>query len=185
VRSSARGQRSANAQCWGNELSDGTRPGISSRRSRDSPPSSGREGLAAELAATRITDAQLRELRDAEHHFRRAIAGLVDGRRDQDGSNANGEWTRANDLFHRVIQEAAGNERLADIVQDLHRAFPRGLTWSALSGSSALLRQNVDEHHAILAAIERRDPVEARRRMVSHVRHAGELVAHHFERRAG
>jgi len=142
------------------------------------------EGLAAELAATRITDAQLHELSDSERHFRRAIAGLVeDGGASE--ADANGEWTRANDMFHRVIQEAAGNERLTAIVHDLHRAFPRGLTWSALSGSSALLKQNVDEHHAILAAIEQRDPSEARRRMVAHVRHAGELVADHFERRAG
>ena len=141
------------------------------------------EGLAAEIAATRIRDAQLRELRAAQRLFRRSIAKLLRGRVADDGGPANGEWTRANDLFHRVIQEAAGNARLTDIVQDLHRAFPRGLTWAALSGSSALLQQNIDEHRAILEAIERRDPAEARRRMVMHVRHAGELIARHFERR--
>lgn len=143
------------------------------------------EGLAAELAATRINDAQLRELRDAERHFRRSIARLVEGGLDRTEADANGEWTRANDLFHRVIQEAASNQRLTDIVQDLHRAFPRGLTWAALSGNSALLGQNVEEHQLILAAIEQRDPPEARRRMVAHVRHAGELIARHFERRVG
>src|ERR671937_1334313 len=141
------------------------------------------EGLAAEIAATRIRDAQLRELRAAQRLFRRSIAQLLRGRVAHDGGPANGEWTRANDLFHRVVQEAAGNARLTDIVQDLHRAFPRGLTWAALSGSSALLQQNIDEHRAILEAIERRDAAEARRRMVMHVRHAGELIARHFERR--
>jgi DNA-binding GntR family transcriptional regulator len=139
------------------------------------------EGLAAEMAATRIRDAQLRELREAQRLFGRSIGKLLRARLP--AGPANGEWTRANDLFHRVIQEAAGNERLTGIVQDLHRAFPRGLTWAALSGSSALLEQNVEEHRAILDAIERRDAAEARRRMVTHVRHAGELIARHFERR--
>jgi DNA-binding GntR family transcriptional regulator len=141
------------------------------------------EGLAAELAATRIDDAQLQELHAAQGHFGSSIAKLVAGRVADDGAeDANGEWTRANDLFHEVIQEAAGNERLARIVQELHRAFPRGLTWSALRRSSRLLEQNVDEHHAVLDAIERRDAAAARRTMVAHVRHAGELIAHHFER---
>jgi DNA-binding GntR family transcriptional regulator len=139
------------------------------------------EGLAAELAATRIRDAQLDELRRAERLFGEAVASLVDGRAGEN-PGANGVWTQANDLFHRVIQEASDNDRLIAIVQDLHRSFPRGLTWAALSGSSALLRQNVEEHAAILGAIERRDPTEARARMIAHITHAGELIAHHFER---
>ena len=141
------------------------------------------EGLAAELAATRIDDAQLQKLHAAQRLFVTSIAKLVRaGVPASGGDDANGEWMRANDVFHRVIQEAAGNERLARIVQDLHRAFPRGLTWSALRRSSRLLEQNVEEHHAVLDAIERRDPAAARRTMVAHVRHAGELIAHHFER---
>jgi DNA-binding GntR family transcriptional regulator len=141
------------------------------------------EGLAAELATTRIDDEQLEELHAAQRLFVHSIAQLVAGEVADAGSeDANGEWTRANDVFHGVIQEAAANQRLAGIVRDLHRAFPRGLTWAALSRSSRLLEQNVEEHHAILDAIEHRSAKEARRAMVAHVRHAGELVAHHFER---
>jgi DNA-binding GntR family transcriptional regulator len=141
------------------------------------------EGLAAELAATRIHDAQLQELHAAQRLFGRSIAKVVAGGVAQNGADdANGEWARANDLFHGVIQESAGNERLARIVQDLHRAFPRGLTWAALRRSSRLLEQNVEEHHAILEAIEQRNPLEARECMITHVRHAGELIAQHFER---
>jgi DNA-binding GntR family transcriptional regulator len=84
-------------------------------------------------------------------------------------------------LFHQVIQEAAGNEQLLRTIGDLHRSFPRALTWSALSGSSALLEENVRQHNAILEAIERRDPKDARQRMVDHVQAAGELIAHRFE----
>jgi DNA-binding FadR family transcriptional regulator len=43
------------------------------------------------------------------------------------------------------------------------------------------LEENVEQHERILEAIEERDPVEARRRMIEHVRSAGELVALHFE----
>jgi DNA-binding GntR family transcriptional regulator len=144
------------------------------------------EGLAAELATTRIQDGQLQELHAAQRLFGRSIARLVARGVDDTGADdANGEWTRANDLFHSVIQDAAGNERLARIVQELHRSFPRGLTWAALRRSSRLLEQNVEEHHAILEAIERRNGAAARRSMVAHVRHAGELIAHHFERELG
>ena len=140
------------------------------------------EGLAAELAATRIRDPQLRQLRDAEKLFRRSIAKLVPaGRGTNGGTSPNGEWTRANDLFHRVIQEASGNRRLVAVVQDLHRSFPRGLTWAALHDSSILLSQNVEEHHEILQSIEAHDAPAARALMNAHIRHAGELVAHHFE----
>jgi DNA-binding GntR family transcriptional regulator len=96
---------------------------------------------------------------------------------------ANGEWSAANDLFHAVIQEAAGNARLTATVQEVHRSFPRDLTWAALNGRAALLEENVNEHRAILEAIERRNRREARRRMVDHVRHAGELVTRQFEQR--
>jgi DNA-binding GntR family transcriptional regulator len=141
------------------------------------------EGLAAELAATQIRDSQLRQLRDAEELFRRSITKLVRGRGNGGRASPDGEWTRANDVFHRVIQEASGNRRLIAIVQDLHQSFPRWLTWAALHDSSTLLRQNIAEHHDILESIEARDPSAARARMSAHVHHAGELVAHHFERR--
>jgi DNA-binding GntR family transcriptional regulator len=144
------------------------------------------EGLAAELATSRIDDAQLEQLHDAQRLFGQSIAKVVAGAvADGGAADANGEWTRANDLFHGVIQEAAANRRLAGIVRDLHRAFPRGLTWAALSRSSRLLEQNVEEHHAVLEAIEHRDAEEARRSMVAHVRHAGDLIAHHFEHELG
>jgi DNA-binding GntR family transcriptional regulator len=145
------------------------------------------EGLAAELAATRIRDAELSNLHEAERMFRHAVELLVSKRNGSRSREepADGEWTQANDLFHRVIHEAAGNKRLISIVHDLHRTFPRGLTWAPLSGSSALLRGNVEEHRSILEAIERRDPTDARRRMVTHIRHAGELIALHFEQQSG
>jgi DNA-binding GntR family transcriptional regulator len=141
------------------------------------------EGLAAALAATRIRDGQLRRLREAQRLFRKSIVSLARPARGSSSDGpANDEWSAANDLFHAVIHEAAGNDRLVAVVGEIHRSFPRGLTWAALNGRAALLEENVNEHRAILEAIERRSPREARRRMIAHVRHAGELVSLQFEK---
>jgi DNA-binding GntR family transcriptional regulator len=140
------------------------------------------EGLAAELAAERISDRDLVRLREAQALFRESVSTLI-ARRARRPAPWKDEsvWVRANDLFHQAILDAAANGRLSDTIADLHRSFPRDLTWAALSRSSPLLEENVEQHERILEAIEQRDPVEARRRMIDHVRSAGELVTLHFE----
>jgi DNA-binding GntR family transcriptional regulator len=144
------------------------------------------EGLAAQLAATRIVDEELARLREAQRLFQRSIESLLSRRRRgrtpqwEDDS----DWVRGNDLFHQVIQEASGNRQLLRTIADLHRSFPRALTWSALNESSSLLGENVRQHEAILEAIENRDTSAARARMIEHVRAAGELIAHRFEHAA-
>ena len=147
------------------------------------------EGLAAELATTRIRDEELRRLREAQRLFRRSVKTLLAWKRTQrDGEappeDAHAEWIRGNDLFHLAILEAAGNERLRATLADLHVSFPRDLTWIVLGESSHLLEENVRQHGAILDAIERRDADEARRLMTEHVRSAGGLVTRRFEERA-
>jgi len=141
------------------------------------------EGLAAERATDLIRDDQLERLREAEQLFRRSIETLIERSRDgeQPRWGAESEWERANNLFHQVIQEASGNARLLATIADLHRSFPRDLTWSALSQSSRLLAENIGQHQRILTAIERRDPAAARAAMIQHVLAAGELVTLRFE----
>jgi DNA-binding GntR family transcriptional regulator len=80
------------------------------------------------------------------------------------------------------VQDAAGNERLRLTIADLHRSFPRNLTWAALRENPRLLRKNVVEHRRVLEAIERSDPQAARRAMVRHVQRAGAIVTDWFER---
>ena len=142
------------------------------------------EGLAAQLATTRIADAHLLQLREVEEVFRSSVGRLVAGLR-RDGSempwDEDDDWVRANDRFHQVILEAAGNRRLGELLGDLRRSFPRELTWSALSANLRRLEDNVLQHGAILDAIERRDAAAARDHMTAHVRAAGELVLHYFE----
>lgn len=145
------------------------------------------EGYAAELAADRIQEQQLRLLHEAEALFRHSIDSLLEGRRSGTARTRVEieDWTRANDLFHQAVLDAAGNARLAATLADLHVSIPRDLTSIVLSESSRLLQENVEEHSTILTAIEGHDPAEARRRMCAHVRHAGALVTLRFEQRTG
>jgi DNA-binding GntR family transcriptional regulator len=146
------------------------------------------EGLAAELAVSRIDERQLDGLRASVQLFRESIDELLDRRRRGGDRRTHADierWTRANDSFHQEIQAAAGNARLRAMLFDLHRSFPRDLTGLVLSESSRLLQENVGQHAAILDAIERHDAAAARRRMVEHIHRAGELVVLRFEQRLG
>ena len=143
------------------------------------------EALAAELAAARIRHDQLDRLHEAQQQFAAGLAETVEAREagDDAGERQAVLWGRANDHFHQVIQEAAGNDVLLATLAHLHRSFPRDLTKIVLSESTPLLRANVREHEEIIAALERRDRAEARELMRRHVRHAGELVTLRFEQR--
>jgi DNA-binding GntR family transcriptional regulator len=143
------------------------------------------EGFAAQLAADYIRDDELRQLREAEELFGRTVDTFISGpQEDAADAGARPTWMQANDLFHQAVQLGAGNSRLKAAIEDLHRSFPRNLTWSALSGDSRLLSDNVKEHAAIRAAIEERDAAAARRLMTDHVLRSGELVVMWFERQA-
>lgn len=146
------------------------------------------EGLAAELAASRIRDHEIRRLHEAQGMFRRAVKALVASKRRRDNggdpaAEVHDEWMRGNDVFHVAIHEAAGNQRLQSTLSDLHVSFPRDLSWTVLGESSRLLEENVAQHNAILDAIEQHDPPQARRLMKEHVLRAGELVVRRFDQR--
>jgi DNA-binding GntR family transcriptional regulator len=141
------------------------------------------EGLAAALAAVRMDAEQLRELREAEEMFERALrsfAALERGERAE--GDARREWTAANDRFHLTVHRAADNARLVQAIADVHRAFPRSLTARPLVEDPTLVEENVRDHRAIGEALEAHDPHAARTAMHDHVIRAGELVARWFAR---
>jgi DNA-binding GntR family transcriptional regulator len=138
------------------------------------------EGFAAELAAEWASDADLERLAQAAGLFQRLVESEL-ARPTPPAGHERPTWQEANDRFHGAIVGAAGNNRLKAMIGDLQTSFPRNLTWSALSGHSALLAENVDQHRSVLRAIEDRDPRQARRSMVAHIRRAGELVARRFD----
>lgn len=128
------------------------------------------EGLAAELATGELSPEHRRSLHSAAALFHAGVEGMVRG-------VAGADWSEANTLFHEVILDAANNRRLRSTVLELHQAFPRNLSWSALSGRNDLLKRNVEQHEAILWALEAGDPLASRAAMREHVRAAGEVLA--------
>jgi DNA-binding GntR family transcriptional regulator len=139
------------------------------------------EGLAAELATTRISPEGLARLREAEEAFRRAVEERLDGaKRDHvDGDHG---WGHANDVFHETILDAADVPLLAETIRAVHKTIPRNLTWSAIR-TRALLTENIRQHEAVREALEAGDAVAARRAMTDHVHRSGELIAAWFSRR--
>lgn len=135
------------------------------------------EGYAAELAAERIRDEQLDRLDAFWHGYRDAVEEFIlkpsGSRRERLGRR----WFEANREFHRLIQEAAGNRQLANLLEDVYGRFPHAVTYAALSGDSRLLRRNAEEHDRIAAAIRDRDPAAARAAMRDHVGNAGAIIA--------
>jgi DNA-binding GntR family transcriptional regulator len=140
------------------------------------------EGMAAELAAQWVRNDDLERLRDAEKLFR-AVAAEPSANDDGAFMTHNPRWADANDLFHRIVHEAARNEQLRYTIRQLDLRFPRTLSWAALGSDQRRLQANAAEHQAILESLGKRDAAEARCRMSLHVQHAGDLVVMWLEER--
>jgi DNA-binding GntR family transcriptional regulator len=121
------------------------------------------EAAAVELAATRMPAEKIAELQQ------QADALTND-------SNAPDWPSRAIDFdlaFHAAVAEACGNRRLRDDIsryRRLVRCFCR------LTGSLQNLQAALIEHLAILEALERRRPAQARKAMQMHIRNRQEAV---------
>ena len=102
------------------------------------------ETTAVELAALRITDKQLSELR-AVH------AGYTG-----DDDESYDRYTDENRRFHYLIAQASGNQELADIIGHLHDRLARFMVMRHAGRSQELT------HAAIVAALETHDPDTAR-----------------------
>jgi DNA-binding GntR family transcriptional regulator len=122
------------------------------------------EGLAAELAAPRISAAQLASLRDDLTKTSAALA--MNDYRPHIGTDQR---------LHRVICDAAGNVALSRELQSLqlHTDYIRGFS-QRHSGDH--IRLSHADHLALLAALERRDPSAARVAMEQHIRAASERI---------
>jgi DNA-binding GntR family transcriptional regulator len=138
------------------------------------------EGFGAQLAASHAQEKDLEALTRASELFALVAERLLDATLGKSMGQQE-DWTRANDLFHDGVLAAAGNNRLRRVVGELHRSFPRNLTWAALADEPTLIKDNVNEHERVRSAVVRGDSEAARRWMSDHVRRAGDLVADWFE----
>jgi DNA-binding GntR family transcriptional regulator len=132
------------------------------------------EGLAAELAAPRISASHLASLRD---DLEKTSAALV--------LNDYRPHILTDQRLHQVICEAAGNAALSRELQSLqlHTDYIRGYS-QRHSGDH--IRLSHADHLVLLEALERRDPGAARVAMERHIRAASARISrlidfHHTE----
>lgn len=123
------------------------------------------EGLAAELAAARMGDAQIAELATLHQAMRREFDA---GDRDA--------YFDMNTTVHQAIVAAAANRSLQVTHQNLMLRAKRGRYMAIVS--EARWRQAIEEHDQLMAAFARRDGAEAGRIWRLHLIHTGETVAH-------
>jgi len=120
------------------------------------------EGMACRLAAERMSDTELAELR-------KLLENHASQRELQSGE---GYYVESSDFdFHFRIAKAADNELLRDIVTgdlyDLLRVYR--YKSSTMAGRA---KQALEEHHEIMEALEARDPDRAEASMRKHIRNA-------------
>ena len=127
------------------------------------------EGLACVRAVGEVTSEQLDELRRTNDQLREGHEGAT---------------TAANDRFHTLIHEIAGNERLARTIRDINDAFPRNVSALVLQDNPRLRANNLAQHERIVEALAANDAEFARKEMREHVIAAGEALARWYERRS-
>jgi DNA-binding GntR family transcriptional regulator len=121
------------------------------------------DGLAARLAAHRITPSELSRLRLIVDTMRQAIQS---DRREQ--------IVIANQRFHDVIYSAAGNAMLARVASDL-RDFVRRFSTLPFASPDRVVHV-LAEHEAILAALEAHSPEAAQSASNGHLEAAREYL---------
>jgi len=116
------------------------------------------EGFAGYLAAQRITTEQLEGLRTI---IREAEAETTE---TQEISNITEYFDTR---FHRLLYQAAGNQKLVKILQDLHIVMLR--IWFHVGLDSIGFADQAQNFYEVLEALEQKDPAKTRTAMENHV----------------
>lgn len=118
------------------------------------------EGFAGYLAAQRITDAQLEGLRTL---IREAQAETAETRNVSVSNISEYFDTR----FHSLLYQAAGNQKLVKILQDLHIVMLR--IWFHVGLDAIGFADQAQNLFDVLEALKQKDPDKARSVMEDHV----------------
>ncbi len=116
------------------------------------------EGFAGYLAAQRITTEQLEGLRTI---IREAEAETTE---TQEISNITEYFDTR---FHRLLYQAAGNQKLVKVLQDLHIVMLR--IWFHVGLDAIGFADQAQNFYEVLEALEQKDPDHARTAMEDHV----------------
>lgn len=111
------------------------------------------EAAAVRRAAVRVTDEQIAALwRAIDAADGLSVEGLV----------------QADLAFHRLLAQASDNDYLVGMLEGLSAHTVRARVWRALTEQNAVTR-TINEHCAIVRALEMRDPVLAEASLVVHI----------------
>ncbi len=125
------------------------------------------EGLAARAAAAAITREEMARLRELQSQMEVALQSPVQP-----------EFTELNRRFHRLIFSASRRTYLTRTLNQLWDAFPSMLwgNFARTAGRSLPERDQADiqEHEAIIEALERRDGAAAEQRIRQHIDESGQ-----------
>ena len=124
------------------------------------------EGLAAQLAAKRGTEAQFKQLDELL---------LFADKRINESNGVEQEFLAFNNQFHDLILEVSGNQALKNALNQLRSGIDliRVMAWKSNSRRSF---ETMHQHQLILYAIKARDPYLARARMEEHIWDSVKLV---------
>lgn len=121
------------------------------------------EGLAAGLAAERITDEELEEMERL----------LVEKAEAISSSNME-KLVEVDTKFHEAIYKASRNERLTNIINNLREQIQRFRTKSL--SYPGRMKRSLEEHCSIVEAIQSRDIQQARQVAQEHIENAENIM---------
>jgi len=116
------------------------------------------EGYAGYLAAQRITNGQLENLRTMMREAETETAET------KDVSNITEYFDTR---FHSLLYQAAGNQKLVKVLQDLHIVMLR--IWFHVGLDAIGFAHQAQNFYEVLEALEQKDPEKARTAMEDHV----------------
>ena len=129
------------------------------------------EAEACAMAATRITDGELNDLRQA-------LAEMEEEEKQPDASE------KADQKFHSIIAQACQNSAIASVVEwlwELRNQSPLSTAFLQRIREEGV-HPSMSEHRKILEALEQRDPDQARCAMKMHIENATANAAMHFNK---
>ena len=126
------------------------------------------EGLIGRRAAVNITD---NDLEFIEKVFVE-MCDLIE-------ENNFNEYSKKNSIFHQIIYRAANNPEAVKVIHTIKTQLSRLYFRTILIPGRK--EQSINEHEAILRALQRRDPVKSEEALKKHVMNVRELIENnHF-----
>jgi len=121
------------------------------------------EPLATELAVPKLNQ---------DHERLTEVERLHESYRSAVNANRGSQASDRNALWHAAIYDASGWTYLPDLVQRMWDVFP----WRTLWTMPGHIRNSLDDHELVMAAIRANDAAAAAAAMRAHVEHGGAVV---------